>query len=49
MKIKIIFCLVFFLAGILIGCAVKKTANPLFRLGNKEIEIKADNYAKIDD
>lgn len=43
-KYTIIFCLMLFLAGMIIGSAIKKTSDPVFNLGNEEIDLKMSNY-----
>ena len=47
MKIKIFLCLLFFLAGILIGITIKKTARPLFSIGNQGIDFIRPFFATV--
>jgi len=44
MKNKIVICVIFLLIGMILGVAIKKTSNPLFSWGNKEVDIKIDSY-----
>jgi len=44
LKLKILFCAMFLLIGVVLGLVIKKTSSPLFSVGNDEIEIKNITY-----